>query len=122
MQDWKLLVIEDDPDGRELVGRMLGYYHIPFEVATNAEEAWDRLSADHYTAAIVDLALPGADGWTLLNAIRNNPTTADMPCVAITAFHSAEVAFKALEAGFQAYFPKPLETNSFVRNLEQILG
>lgn len=122
MQDWKLLVIEDDPDGQELVGRMLGYYRIPYEVAANAEEAWDRLNAQHYTAAIVDLALPGADGWTLLNAIRSNPTTAEMPCVAITAYHSAEVAVKAIAAGFQAYFPKPLETSSFVQNLEQLLG
>lgn len=122
MQDWKLLVIEDDPDGQELVGRMLGHYQILYEVAANAEEAWTRLNESHYTAAIVDLALPGADGWTLLNAIRNNPTTAHLPCVAITAYHSAEVAFKALEAGFQAYFPKPLETSSFVRNLEHILS
>jgi CheY-like chemotaxis protein len=61
------------------------------------------------------------DGWGLLSTIRNNPKTASIPAVAVTAFHSSNVAQEAIKAGFDAYFPKPIEATSFVRELERIL-
>ncbi len=71
---------------------------------------------------IVDLALPGLDGWGLLSAVQKNRKTAQVPCVAVTAFHSPEVAVKAIEAGFLAYFPKPIEAMPFIRELERIVN
>lgn len=121
MADWKILVVEDDPDGQEVVGRMLRHSRIDVDVVGTAEEALHSLSDEkRYTAAILDLALPGMDGWTLLGRIQNDPSTAHVPCVAITAYHSADLAVKAIEAGFVAYFPKPLDT-SFVRELQRVL-
>ncbi|NWF68030.1 MAG: response regulator [Chloroflexi bacterium] len=121
MKNWNLLVVEDDPDGREVVGRLLRYHKIAYQTADNGEEALQNLEEKRFTGAIIDLALPGIDGWSLLRAIRQNPQTAHLPCVAITAFHSAELALKAIEAGFTAYFPKPLDSTAFVRELERIL-
>jgi CheY-like chemotaxis protein len=120
MQDWYLLVVEDDPDGQEVVSRILRHHNIPSDVVYTAEEALQRLTQNGYTGVITDLALPGKDGWSLLNTLRRNPQTAGLPCVAITAYHSADVAVKAIEAGFNAYFPKPLEATSFVRELQRI--
>lgn len=120
MGDWKILVVEDDPDGQEVVGRMLRHSRIDVDVVGTAEEALHSLSDEKYTAAILDLALPGMDGWTLLGRIQNDPSTANVPCVAITAYHSADLAVKAIKAGFVAYFPKPLDT-SFVRELQRVL-
>src|SRR5262245_56410168 len=113
MKDYHILVVEDDQDGQELVARMLTYHHIPFHLVFTAEDAVEALSQTTYTGAIFDLALPGMDGWALLKAVKSNPATVDLPCVAVTAFHSADVAIKAIEAGFVAYFPKPLESTSF---------
>jgi CheY-like chemotaxis protein len=53
--------------------------------------------------------------------IRKAPPTANIPVVAVTAFHSANVAQQAIRSGFNAYFPKPIETTSFVRELERIV-
>ncbi len=119
MRDWNLLVVEDDPDGQEVVSRLLTYRKVQHDTAGNAEDALKQL--DNRTGVIIDLNLPGMDGWTLLQQIRNNPQTADLPCVAITAYHSAELAVKAIESGFVAYFPKPLDTTSFVRELERVM-
>jgi CheY-like chemotaxis protein len=80
------------------------------------------LKSNRYSAVIIDLALPGMDGWGLLRTIQQNPRTRDLRCVAVTAFHSAETAVKAVESGFAAYFPKPLEATSFVRELERVLA
>jgi CheY-like chemotaxis protein len=121
MNNWRLLVVEDDPDGQEVVSRMLRYHKIAVDVVYTGEDALEMLESHYYKGAIFDLSLPGMDGWTLLDNVRSNPHTAALPCVAVTAYHSADLAVKAIEAGFAAYFPKPLETTSFVRELERVL-
>lgn len=121
MNNWHILVIEDDPDGQEVVTRMLRHHNIQPVTVGSAEEALALLEENQYTAAIVDLALPGMDGWHLLQEIRSTPQLQNMPCIAITAYHSAEVAVDAIDAGFDAYFPKPLDPTSFVRELERVV-
>lgn len=121
MNSWYVLVVEDDPDGQEVVTRMLRHHGIPAVMADSGETAITLLNDVQYTAAVIDLALPGIDGWTVLKAIRQNPNTANLPCVAVTAFHSADVAVKAIQSGFNAYFPKPLDATSFVRELQRVV-
>ena len=122
MNEWRVLVVEDDPDGQEVVAVLLRHHRIAADMVFRAEEALELLSQNQYTLAIIDLSLPGMDGWTLLNNIQRNPQTSNLPCIAITAFHSPEIIMKAIQAGFLAYFPKPLEATSFVRELEHILA
>ena len=71
---------------------------------------------------MIDLGLPGMDGWEVLQAIRANPETAGLPCVAMTAFHTSSVRQQAIEAGFNAYFPKPLDDTLFVRELSRVIS
>jgi CheY-like chemotaxis protein len=114
------LVVEDDHYGSELVASMLRYHQINADLAQTAEEAMQYLVGGKYTLAIIDLNLPGIDGWSLLQSIQANDQTASLPCVAITAYHDARVAHEAMEAGFAAYFPKPLPT-SFVQEVERFV-
>jgi len=120
--EWRLLVVEDDRDGQEVVARMLHYHHIPVDAVYSAEEGLELLAQKRYTGVITDLALPGMDGWSLLATMQITPHVSRLPCVAITAYHSAEVAVKAIEAGFVAYFSKPLEPATFVQELQRVLG
>jgi CheY-like chemotaxis protein len=122
MKNPYILIVEDDQDGQEVVARMLNFHKIPFHIVFTAEDALEALDTTEYTGAIFDLSLPGMDGWTLLDAVKSNPHTADMPVVAVTAYHSSDVAVKAIEAGFAAYFPKPLESTTFVRELQRVLN
>ncbi|MCB9436736.1 MAG: response regulator [Anaerolineales bacterium] len=122
MSNWNILVIEDDPDGQEVVSRILRHHNLQPSVVGTAEEALVVLQQADYIAAVIDLALPGMDGWHLLHEIRSIPYLQNLPCVAITAYHSAEVAVDAIDAGFDAYFPKPLDPTSFVRELERVIN
>jgi CheY-like chemotaxis protein len=122
VSELRILVVEDDVDGQEVVARMLRHHRIPADIAGSAEDALDMLVATEYTGAIIDLNLPGMDGWTLLNRMRSDAQTTQIRCVAVTAYHSADLAVKAIGAGFDAYFPKPLEATSFVRELQRILN
>ena len=122
MNDRRVLLVEDDPDGQEVVTRLLRHAHYTVEAALTAEDALVMLDKQRYALAIVDLALPNLSGWELLQIIRARPDATPLPCVAVTAFHSPEVAIKAIAAGFRAYFPKPVDPPSFVDELGRILG
>ena len=68
----RILAVEDDPDGQVMVAHILNYVGIPVDVAGDAEEAAEYLfhSDQIYRAAILDLALPGKDGWKLFRNFR----------------------------------------------------
>lgn len=118
-----ILIVEDDPDGQVLVSHVVGHLNMQHDVVGDAENAMSRLfeSGDTYQAVIIDLALPGKDGWELLETIRSNPRTEALTCVAVTAFHTSKTREEALRAGFNAYFPKPLDVTGFARELESLL-
>jgi CheY-like chemotaxis protein len=122
LTQWRVLVIEDEDDSMELVQGVLGYYGIPSTGAGSSEEALTMLDEINPTLVIVDLNLPGIDGWRFLHQVRQNARYSSVPFVAMTAYHSAEMAEQAIEAGFSAYFIKPIDATSFVRELEGIVG
>ena len=121
--NWHLLVVEDDPDGQEVVATILSHLHISIDTAATAEEAESFLfdQRHEYHAVIIDLALPGKDGWELLAEIQADPETANLTCIAVTAYHNSKLREQALTHGFHAYFPKPLDATGFARALEEIL-
>lgn len=122
LSDWNVVVVEDEVDSRALVQGLLDYHGIRSMAAPTAEDALVILENTVPTLIIIDLALPGMDGWSLLSMIRSDRILGNVPCVAITAYHSAEVANEAIEAGFDAYFAKPIDATSFVRELVGIVG
>lgn len=121
ISQWNVLVVEDEADSMELVQGVLNYYGIRSVGAASGESALDVLKSMSPTLMIIDLALPGLDGWGLLEELKANPSFSRVPCVAITAFHTPELAEQAIEAGFDAYFAKPLDATSFVRELQAIV-
>lgn len=122
LANWKVIVIEDETDSMELVRGVLEYHGINSVGASSGEEALALLQELVPTLIIIDLALPGIDGWGLLARLKANGRLSRVPRVAITAYHTAEVANKAIEEGFDAYFAKPLDATSFVRELQGIVG
>ncbi|MBL8161978.1 MAG: response regulator [Anaerolineae bacterium] len=122
VEDWRVLVIEDEADSSEVVREVLESYGVASWSATTAEEGLAMIAEIQPTLFIVDLALPGMDGWSFLREIQSYPETAHIPAVATTAYHSATVARNAIEAGFRAYFPKPIDTMSFMRELTSMVG
>ncbi len=121
--NWHVLIVEDDADGQVVMATLLGHLGISMDVADNSEEAEQFLfrSGAVYNAAIIDLALPDKDGWQLLSEILENSQTSSLPCVAVTAYHSSKLREDAILAGFKAYFPKPIDGMTFLRELESIL-
>lgn len=120
LQSANILIVEDEPDAQSVVADILDLYRIPSTVAPDAEVALNYLSQAAFDAVICDLHLPGMDGIELIQTIRANSFLRDLPAIAITAYHTSAVKQQALNAGFDAYFPKPLDDTAFVRELERI--
>ena len=119
--NWHILVVEDDPDGQELVVSLLRHNNIPADGVFTAEEALPMLDKNSYSSVLIDLALPGMDGWNLLTHIRNNPETASIPCIAMTAFHTSVVRQRAIEYGFDGYLVKPLDDQTFIEDVRHVI-
>jgi len=119
---WHVLVVEDEPDGQEVVRGILDYFNIAADTVGTAEDAIHLLNQNSYNAAVIDLALPGMDGMELVAAIRDSRNTASLPCIAVTAFHTSAVKQQALEAGFNAYLPKPIDDVAFVSALDRLIS
>ena len=117
-----ILIVEDEPDGQELVSRLLSQLNVQVDVAGDAEQAWNFLMSNQYAAAIIDLALPERDGFELVTAIRGQSELLGLPCVAMTAFHTPELKQRAITDGFNAYFSKPLDRTRFLGELDRIIA
>ena len=120
--NWQVLIIEDEPDNMELVQGILEYNGIRTIPVMTGEEALEVLQGTTPTLILIDLALPGIDGWGLLDYLQENERLSGIPRVAMTAYHTASQAHKAVEAGFDAYIPKPIDAASLVSDLESIVN
>ena len=114
----RVLIVEDDADGRTLLINMLQRVELEPEGARSAEEATRLLDKYKYDAVVIDLMLPGMDGLALLKIIRSSLHTTRLCCAAVTAFHSESIRKQALEIGFDLYFTKPLDMNTFGNRLK----
>lgn len=121
LSEWKVIVVEDNYDDLEMVSKILRHYHIKVETAHNGDECLRLLEHFSPTLIITDLAMPGKDGWETLAAVRRNPRTRHIPVVAITAFHSDEIANDLTRIGFNGYIPKPINPNTFIQKLSAML-
>lgn len=119
---WCVLVVEDEYDSVQMVSKILRHYGADVHIANNGHECLAKLEDLDPTLIIMDLALPEMDGWETLVRIRSNINTAHIPVAAITAYHSVSVAEDARNAGFNAYFPKPLDTATIIEKLGEIVN
>jgi CheY-like chemotaxis protein len=119
---WQALVVEDDYDSLQVVRQALEFSGAQVETAETGSRALEMLRHLAPALIVLDLALPDIDGWQTLKAIRANPATADIPVIAITAYHSVQVVEEALKAGFNAYYSKPLDIQAFLAGLKEFVN
>jgi len=104
-----------------MIGSALEYSGAQVWSADSGEAGLDLLSQVVPNLMLVDLSLPGMDGWTFLQKIRADEKTAGIPAVVVSAYITPKVAQQALLAGFSACFQKPVDTTSLVRQLVALL-
>jgi CheY-like chemotaxis protein len=109
-QAYTVLVVDDNPELLNLIAEslaMLGNYTV--ETAANGIEGLEKCLAAHPQCMVIDVKMPGLDGYQLVRAIRGDPATADIPLVILTAMAQDKDRFAGLAAGVDYYLLKPIK-------------
>ena len=105
----RILLVEDDKTTQAVVATALSRRGFAVFVAGSGEEATRLASNDSFDAILMDLHMPGIDGFTAARQIRALPGRAGtLPIIALTAFHGSKMRQRCMEAGFTATLEKPI--------------
>jgi signal transduction histidine kinase/CheY-like chemotaxis protein len=118
----RILLVEDDPDSRELFHDALTELGAVVTSARDAEEAMAALVASAADVFITDIGMPGQDGYALLKRVREERSASELPAIALTAFASARDKQRALDEGFQAHLSKPVDFAALTLLIETLAG
>lgn len=112
----RILIVDDDDDARDLLSTVLRHRGATIIAAANAREAFDALSRERPDVLVSDIAMPGEDGFSLIARVRalSDLEGGTTPAIAVTAFASPTDRRRALEAGFDAWLPKPIDHDALV--------
>ncbi|HEV8588588.1 MAG TPA: response regulator [Pyrinomonadaceae bacterium] len=117
----KILVIEDDDVARELMRMALEARGHEVQAAENGVEGYDTALFMKPDLIITDIQMPGADGVHVVRRVRDTPSLQDIPILVTTAFGTGTATF-SLQAGADAYEPKPLNPKNFLATVERLLA
>ena len=120
----RVLIVDDDPDAREVVAAILRHYGAAVVVATSVSTALVALKREHVDVLIADLGMPIEDGYDLIRHVRSSPTEkiARLPAAALTAYTTEEDRDRVLAAGFQFHLAKPVDPAVLVATVERLRG
>ena len=117
-----LLYVEDNPANLKLVEQLIARRPaIRLLTATDGNTGIQLARANRPDVILMDINLPGISGVEALKILRNDPATAQIPIVAISANAMARDIARGLEAGFLSYLTKPIKVNEFMEALDAAL-
>ncbi|HNR89496.1 MAG TPA: ATP-binding protein [Spirochaetota bacterium] len=106
-----ILVIEDDPDNLTTIKALLAGHGTVIE-ATTGRAGLERVRAERPDLVLLDMALPEMNGFEVARAIKDDPDTAALPVIAVTALTMDGDRERALAAGCDDYLPKPIDIDA----------
>ena len=117
----RVLVVEDEPNIRELVCLHLGLEGYGCESLADGQEALERTEVEHFDLLVLDVMLPGLDGVSLCRAVRRGPTNRDVPILMLTARSQESDKVIGLESGADDYLTKPFGVRELVARARALL-
>jgi CheY-like chemotaxis protein len=119
----KVLYVEDNDDNVYMLKMRLELLG-DFEVlaAENGEKGCEMAATERPDIILMDLEMPVVDGWEATRRLKDNPTTRDIPIIALSAHALAGEREKALAAGCNDFDTKPIEFDRLVATIQQILA
>jgi PAS domain S-box-containing protein len=123
LQGVRVLVVDDEPDARGMVSRLLTDYDAQVEMAGSADEALAKLDVFQPHVIVSDIGMPGKDGYQLMRELRERevPGRPRVQAIALTAFARSEDRYRALRAGFQVHVSKPIESQELVVTVSSLV-
>jgi phosphate regulon transcriptional regulator PhoB len=117
----KILIVDDEPDILELISYNLKKEGFHISTALDGEEALQKVRAGHLDLIILDLMLPGIHGMELCRIMRNNPKTAHVPIIMLTARGEESDKVRGLDSGADDYMTKPFSPKELIARVKAVL-
>lgn len=123
LHDVRVLVVDDEPESREVVAAVLTLHGAEVTLAGSAEEALRLLGRTQPHVIVSDISMPDKDGYSLLQAIRalTQAEGGQTPAIALTAAATTQDRLRALRAGFQFHLPKPVAPAELIQSIVSVI-
>src|SRR4051812_42530613 len=118
----KLLLVEDNELNRDMLARRLEKRGFKLVIATDGLAGIDMARKEMPDLILMDMSLPGLDGWQASRQLKSDNVTARIPIIALTAHAMAEDREKAMAAGCDEYETKPVELASLLAKIQALLA
>jgi len=117
-----VLVIEDSPSVRRLIEVCLRVLGVDVSSAVDGIDGLAEINALHPDVVVLDIGLPGLDGWEVLSQLRENPESSDVKVLVLTAHAQPEIADRAAKGGADAFMTKPFRPVDLRIQVEKLLA
>ncbi|HWN43884.1 MAG TPA: response regulator [Thermoanaerobaculia bacterium] len=118
-QPLRILVVEDDPESLQMMGALLGLWGYEPRLVPAGPAALQAVEEEMPDIVLLDLGLPGMDGFEVARRLRGRPGGRDVFIAAVTAYRGEEHQRQAREAGFDRYLMKPVDIDTLRQLLSQ---
>jgi two-component system cell cycle response regulator DivK len=118
----KILLVEDNEMNRDMLSRRLIKKGYEVVMALDGEQALEMARAEAPDLILMDISLPGLDGWEATRRLKAMPETQAIPIIALTAHAMAGDREKCLEAGCNDYDTKPVEFPRLLGKIQELSG
>jgi CheY-like chemotaxis protein len=118
----KLLLVEDNEMNRDMLSRRLTRRGYEVAVALDGEQGVAMARSESPALILMDMSLPGLDGWEATRRIKAAPETRAIPVIALTAHAMAGDREKAIAAGCDDFDTKPVDLDRLLGKIEALLG
>jgi CheY-like chemotaxis protein len=118
----KILVVEDNEQNRILMRQILTYHGYDVLEATDGLTGLEMARAHIPALILLDIQMPVMNGFAVIRELRNNPELRKIKAIAVTSFAMKGDREKALQAGFDEYVTKPIDTRKFPELVKQVLS
>ncbi|WP_160497534.1 response regulator [Paenibacillus dendrobii] len=117
-----ILCVEDNPINMALMHHIFKKYpQIRLLKADSAEQAIELLGQDRPDLIIMDIQLPGMDGYEALDYLKSREDTRDIPIVAVSSYAMDSDVARGLQAGFAEYITKPINLKFFLERVKELI-
>ena len=117
----KILLVEDDEMNRDMLSRRLLKRDYEVAIAVDGEQGVEMAYSESPDLILMDMSLPGIDGWTATRRLKGDDATRDIPVIALTAHAMAGDREKAMDAGCDDFDTKPVDLARLLSKMEALL-
>ncbi len=107
---------------RDMLSRRLNRRGFETLIAVDAEQGIEAAVKHAPDLILMDISLPGMDGWTATRVLKSTPSTASIPVIALTAHALSSDRDRARDAGCDEFETKPVELTALISKIERLLG